>query len=227
MKNIEIKNALKRLIALGSLSFVLVTTGCSSKENNAEPSNEVTTEVENNNEQENTANANDTQETENNNTEDNEIVKYFEDKNKELNSTIKEENSLLYTDNIELTNEIWNEYFIDAIDFIFYDKEYKDTKFADLNPEAQQKCIDELQEAENKMNMINPNWKEDLGNIKDATAEAYSNLLYSIENLIGTDNYNKIKDSIGSLKDGLSDIGNSIKDSANNLYQGYKSSHQK
>ena len=77
------------------------------------------------------------------------------------------------------------------------------------------------------MNMINPNWKEDLGNIKDATAEVYSNLLYSIKNLIGTDNYNKIKDSIGSLKDGLSDIGNSIKDSANNLYQGYKSSHQK
>ena len=51
MKNIEIKKTLKRLIALGSLSFVLVTTGCSSKENNAEPSNEVTTEVENNNEQ--------------------------------------------------------------------------------------------------------------------------------------------------------------------------------
>ena len=41
----------------------------------------------------------------------------------------------------------------------------------------------------------------------------------SFENLIGTDNYNKIKD----IKDGLGDIGNSIKDSANNLYQGYKS----
>ena len=220
MRNINIKKALKKLIALGSLSFVLVTTGCSSKENNAEPSNEVTTEVENNNEQENTANANDTQETENNNTEDNEIVKYFEDKNKELNSTIKEENGLLYTDNIELTNEIWNEYFIDAIDFIFYGKEYKDTKFADLNPEAQQKCIDELKEVENKINKINPNWKEDLGNIKDSTAEAYSNLLDIIEKLIGTDNYNKIKNIKDSIKD-------SIIDSASDWYQGYKSNHQK
>ncbi len=216
MKNIEFKKALKRLIAMGSLSFVLVITGCSSKENNVEPENVVTTEVENNNEQENTANANDTQETENNNTEDNEIVKYFEDKNEEMDN-------IIYTENIEVANEFWNEYFIDAIDFIFYDKEYKDTKFADLNPEAQAKCIDELQEAENKMNMINPNWKEDLGTIKDATAEAYSNLLDSIENLIGTDNYNKIKDIKDSLKDGLSDIGNSIKDSANNWYQGYKS----
>lgn len=216
MKNIEIKKALKKLIAMGALSFVLVTTGCSSKENNAEPENEVTTEIENNNEQENIANTNNTQETENNNTEDNEIVKYFEDKNEEMDN-------IIYTENIEVANEFWNEYFIDAIDFIFYDKEYKDTKFADLNPEAQAKCIDELQEAENKMNMINPNWKEDLGNIKDATAEAYSNLLDSFENLIGTDNYNKIKDIKDSLKDGLSDIGNSIKDSANNWYQGYKS----
>ena len=156
--NIDIKKYLKKLIAMGALSFVLVTTGCSSKENNAEPTNEITTEIENNN----------TEET----TEDSEIVKYFEDKNEEINN-------LIYTENFEKADEVWRDYFIDAIDFIFYDKEYKDTKFADLNPEAQQKCIDELQEAENKMNMINPNWKEDLGNIKDATAEAYSNLLDS------------------------------------------------
>ena len=215
--NIDIKKYLKKLIAMGALSFVLVTTGCSSKENNAEPTNEITTEVENNNEQENTTNDNDTQETENNNTEetteDSEIVKYFEDKNEEINN-------LIYTENFEKADEVWGDYFIDAIDFIFYDKEYKDTKFADLNPEAQQKCIDELKEVENKINKINPNWKEDLGNIKDSTAEAYSNLLDIIEKLIGTDNYNKIKNIKDSIKD-------SIIDSASDWYQGYKSNHQK
>ena len=200
MKHVEIKKTLKRLIAMGALSFVLVTTGCSNKENNAEPTKEVTTEVENNIEQEATDNTNE------------ETFDNFASEREEIDS-------LIYTENFEKVDEVWGDYFIDAIDFIFYDKEYKDTKFADLNPEAQAKCIDELQEAENKMNMINPNWKEDLGNIKDATAEAYSNLLDSFENLIGTDNYNKIKD----IKDGLGDIGNSIKDSANNLYQGYKS----
>ena len=215
--NIDIKKYLKKLIAMGALSFALVTTGCSSKENNAEPTNEITTEVENNNEQENTTNDNDTQETENNNTEetteDSEIVKYFEDKNEEINN-------LIYTENFEKADEVWGDYFIDAIDFIFYDKEYKDTKFADLNPEAQQKCIDELKEVENKINKINPNWKEDLGNIKDSTAEAYSNLLDIIEELIGTDNYNKIK----NIKD---NIKNNLIDSANDWYQGYKSNHQK
>ncbi len=215
--NVDIKKYLKKLIAMGALSFVLVTTGCSSKENNAEPENEVTTEVENNNKQENTTNDNDVQETENGNedtnTEDNAIVKYFEDKSEEMDS-------IIYTDNIEAADEFWSEYFIDAVDIIFYDKEYEGSSFSELNPEAQQKCIDELKDAENKMNKINPNWKEDLGNIKDSTAEAYSNFLDIIEELIGTDNYNKIKNS----KDNFLD---SLKDSANDLYQGYKSSHQK
>ena len=219
--NIDIKKNLKKLIAMGALSFVLVTAGCSSKENNAEPENEVTTEVENNNEQENTANTNEVQETENNNedtnneeaTEDNAIVKYFEDKNEEMDN-------LIYTDNIEAADEFWNEYFIDAVDIIFYDKEYEGSSFSKLNPETQQKCIDELQEVENKMNKINPNWKEDLGNIKDSTAEAYSNLLDIIEELIGTDNYNKIK----NIKD---NIKNNLIDSANDWYQDYKNSHQK
>ena len=219
--NIDIKKNLKKLIAMGALSFVLVTAGCSSKENNAEPENEVTTKVENNNEQENTTNDNDVQETENNNedtnneeaTEDNAIVKYFEDKNEEMDN-------LIYTDNIEAADEFWNEYFIDAVDIIFYDKEYEGSSFSKLNPEAQQKCIDELQEVENKMNKINPNWKEDLGNIKGSTAEAYSNLLDIIEELIGTDNYNKIK----NIKD---NIKNNLIDSANDWYQGYKSNHQK
>lgn len=213
--NVDIKKYLKKLIAMGALSFVLVTTGCSSKENNAEPENEVTTEVENNNEQENTTNDNDVQETENSN-EDNEMVKYFENKNKEIDN-------LIYTENFEKANEIWGDYFIDAIDFIFYDKEYKDTKFANLNPEAQAKCIDELINTKNKIESINPNWKEDMENIKGSIIEAYYKLLSAIESLIGTESY----DNIGDLIDSISNIGNNIGDSLNNLYQGYKSSHQK
>ena len=213
--NVDIKKYLKKLIAMGALSFVLVTTGCSSKENNAEPENEVTAEVENNNEQENTTNDNDVQETENSN-EDNEMVKYFENKNKEIDN-------LIYTENFEKANEIWGDYFIDAIDFIFYDKEYKDTKFANLNPEAQAKCIDELINTKNKIESINPNWKEDMENIKGSIIEAYYKLLSAIESLIGTESY----DNIGDLIDSISNIGNNIGDSLNNLYQGYKSSHQK
>ena len=212
IKNINIKKSLKKLIAMGTFSFVLVITGCSSKENNAEIENTVTKEIENNNES--------------TNTEDNEIVKYFEEKQEEINNIAKDENGLLYKGGFEAANEVWHEFFIDAVDIIFYDKEYEGSSFSKLNPEAQAKCLDIIKDLENTINEINPNWKEDFGKIKDSTAEAYSNLLDSIEELIGTDNYNKIKDFKDSLKDSLSDIGNSLKDSANNWYQGYKSKNK-
>lgn len=212
MKNIKISKILKKLMTISTLSFVLITTGCSSKENNAEIENTVTKEAENNN----GTNTEDT-------TEDNEIVKYFEEKQEEINNMVKDENGLLYKGGFEAANEVWHDFFIDAVDIIFYDKEYEGSSFSKLNPEAQAKCLDIIKDLENTINEINPNWKEDFGKIKDSTAEAYSNLLDSIEELIGTDNYNKIKDFKDSLKDSLSDIGNSLKDSANNWYQGYKS----
>ena len=207
MKNIDIKKALKRLIAMGALSFVLVTTGCSSKENNAEPTNEVTTEIENNNEQDNVENKNEEQ---------------FDN----FTSEREEIDSLIYTENFEKAEEVWEDYFVDAIDFIFYGKEYKDTKFADLNPEAQAKCIEEFINTKNKIESINPNWKEDLDNIKGSAKEAYYDILEKIEQLIGTENYNNIGDLINSGIDGLKNIGNDVGDSLNNWYQGYKNNHK-
>ena len=207
MKNINIKKALKRLIAMGALSFVLVTTGCSSKENNAEPTNEITTEVENNKEQDNTENKNEEQ---------------FDN----FASEREEIDSLIYTENFEKVEEVWGDYFVDAIDFIFYGKEYKDTKFADLNPEAQAKCVEELINMKNKMDKINPNWKEDLKSIKGSAIEAYYDILEKIEQLIGTENYNNIGDLINSGIDGLKNIGNDVGDSLNNWYQGYKNNHK-
>ena len=205
--NMEIKKALKRLIAMGALSFVLVTTGCSNKENNAEPTNEVTTEVENNNEKENTSNTNE------------ETFDNFANERVEIDS-------LIYTENFEKAEEVWGDYFVDAIDFIFYGKEYKDTKFADLNPETQAKCIEELINTKNKIESINPNWKEDLENIKGSAKEAYYDILEKIEQLIGTENYNNIEDLINSGIDGLKNIGNDVGDSLNNWYQGYKNNRK-
>ena len=207
MKNINIKKALKRLIAMGALSFVLVATGCSSKENNAEPTNEITTEVENNNEQDNVENKNEEQ---------------FDN----FTSEREEINNLIYTENFEKAEEVWGDYFVDAIDFIFYGKEYQDTKFADLNPEAQAKCVEELINMKNKMDKINPNWKEDLKSIKGSAIEAYYDILEKIEQLIGTENYNNFGDLINSGIDGLKNIGNDVGDSLNNWYQGYKNNHK-
>ena len=222
--NVKFKKAIYTLIAAGITSFTLLTTGCSSKQNYAETNPNITTEAENSND----INTNESDNTNTNGEEtetstEEEIVKYFKEKQEEINNTVKEEDGILYTENIELTNAIWSDFFIDAIDIIFYNKEYEGSSFSKLNPEAQQECLNIITDLGNTMDKINPNWQENLGNIKDSTASAYYNLLDSIKNLIGEESYNKIKDFKDSLKDSGSEIWDSITDAAEDWYQDYKS----
>lgn len=222
--NINFKKAIYTLIAAGITSFTLLTTGCSSKQNYAEQAPKVTTEAENSNDQ----NTNENDNTNTNNEEietsnEDEIVKYFKEKQEEINNTVHKENGIVYTENIDLTNAIWSDFFIDAVDIIFYDKEYEGSSFSKLNPEAQQECLNIITDLGNTMNRINPDWQSDLGNIKDSTASAYYNFLASIKDLIGEDLYNKIKGFKDSIKDSGSEIWNSITDTAEEWYQDYKS----
>lgn len=219
--NIDFKKRIYTLIAAGITSFTLLTTGCSSKQNYAEQTPEVTTEIENSNDQ----NTNTNDEKAETNNED-EIVKYFKEKQEEINSTVQKEDGIVYTENIELTNAIWSDFFIDAVDIIFYDKEYEGSSFSKLNPEAQQECLNIITDLGNTMNRINPDWQSDLGNIKDSTASAYYNFLASIKDFIGPELYNKIKKFKDSMKDSGSEIWNSITDTAEDLYQGYKSKNK-
>ena len=219
--NVKFKKAIYTLIAAGITSFTLLTTGCSSKQNYAEQTPEVTTEIENSNDQ----NTNTNDEKAETNNED-EIVKYFKEKQEEINSTVQKEDGIVYTENIELTNAIWSDFFIDAVDIIFYDKEYEGSSFSKLNPEAQQECLNIITDLGNTMNRINPDWQSDLGNIKDSTASAYYNFLASIKDFIGPELYNKIKKFKDSMKDSGSEIWNSITDTAEDLYQGYKSKNK-
>ena len=225
--NINFKKAIYTLIAAEITSFTLLTTGCSSKQNYAEQTPEVTTEIENSNDQ--NTNENDNTNTNNEEAEtsnEDEIVKYFKEKQTEINNTVHTENGIVYTENIDLTNAIWSDFFIDAVDIIFYDKEYEGSSFSKLNPEAQQECLNIITDLGNTMNRINPDWQSDLGNIKDSTASAYYNFLASIKDLIGEDLYNKIKGFKDSIKDSGSEIWDSITDTAEEWYQDYKSKNK-
>ncbi len=204
MKNVKIKKRLKTFLAAGGLSFVLITTGCSSKENSDVTTNGKVSEIE----------------SDGNTSEYESIVLYFEEQNDKLDN-------IIYTENFEVVNEFWSKYFIDAIDIIFYDKEYEGSSFSMLNPEAQQKCIEELKDAATKIDEINPDWQSDLGSIKDITVETYYNLLPKVETLIGTDNYDSIKEILETLMEGSREIFDTIKDNANSAYQKYKSKNSK
>ncbi len=199
MNNLKIRKEITRIIATG-LTVILLATGCSSKENNAEPiTNETTTTMEDN--------STNNQETTNENTTSEEFDCF--------QSETEEVNNIIYTEGIEKASEVWREYFIDAVDFIFYDKEYKDTKFSELNPEAQEKTIETINEMGSKITELNPNWQEDLGSIKDSSTDLYYYILKNFKNFIGEDNYNELGNILNNIK-------NSTTNTIKNLYEGYK-----
>ncbi len=205
MKNLKIKNKLNIIIATGLTTLTLLTTGCSNKENDAIPitSDEVTTNSEND-------------ETKNTN----ETFDNFESEKNDINS-------LIYTDNFEKADEVWSEYFINAIDMIFYDKEYKGTKWEELTEEAKKEAINNLTKIDQSITEIYPEYKEDWQKTKGIATETYFEALNKIKEVIGEDNYDNIKEIKDSIKSKTKEIGNNIKDKANEWYQEYKSYHTK
>ena len=186
MNNLKIRKRITKIIATG-LTVILLATGCSSKENDAEPvTNDTTTTMEDN--------STNNQDVANENTT-NEQFDNFASQREEIDS-------LIYTENFELLNQVYGDYLVDAIDFIRGEKTYQETKFSDLNPEAQNQVIKELINTTNKVESKYPNIKEDLANIKGTTVEAYYNVLKEVEDLIGTENYNNIGELINSIIEG-------------------------
>ena len=144
MNNLKKRKRITKIIATG-LTVILLATGCSSKENDAEPvTNDTTTNMEDN--------STNNQDVANENTT-NEQFDNFASQREEIDS-------LIYTENFELLNQVYADYLVDAIDFIRGEKTYQETKFSDLNPEAQNQVIKELINTTNKVESINPNWKD-------------------------------------------------------------------
>ena len=206
MNNLKIRKRITKIIATG-LTVILLATGCSSKENDAEPvTNDTTTTMEDN--------STNNQDVANENTT-NEQFDNFASQREEIDS-------LIYTENFELLNQVYGDYLVDAIDFIRGEKTYQETKFSDLNPEAQNQVIKELINTTNKVESKYPNIKEDLANIKGTTVEAYYNVLKEIEDLIGTENYNNIGELINSIIDGGKNIGNEMADTIQEYIRNHK-----
>ena len=206
MNNLKIRKRITKIITTG-LTVILLATGCSSKENDAEPvTNDTTTTMEDN--------STNNQDVANENTT-NEQFDNFASQREEIDS-------LIYTENFELLNQVYGDYLVDAIDFIRGEKTYQETKFSDLNPEAQNQVIKELINTTNKVESKYPNIKEDLANIKGTTVEAYYNVLKEIEDLIGTENYNNIGELINSIIEGEKNIGNEMADTIQEYIRNHK-----
>lgn len=212
MKNIKIKKALYKLLATGA-TIIVLTTGCSNKENNAEPIETITNE----------------------NTLENEIQSQEETKEENnfdnFETEKNEANNLIYTGNFEKAEEFWSDTFIGAVDMIFYGKEYKGTTWDELTNEAKKQCINNLTIMDQNITAIYPDYKEDLEKGKNFAATTYLKGLEKIKNTIGQDKYNEIKNIKDSIINKVQEKTPIIKDNITNKaeewYQNYKNSHTK
>ena len=209
MKNLKIKKALIPIIT----SLVLVTTGCSNKTNEVIEDNTITETTENNTSTKNEVENNEVQETfDNFTTEKNEI------------------SDLINKKNFEEAKEKGKEFFINGVDFIFYDKEYKGITFDDLKEEAKEETLNNLNIIDGWIMQLDPDYKETLQEkykvVADFVNEKYLYVLDKIKEYLGEENYNAITDIKNKLKNDLSNFGNNlgdnIKDKATKWYQNFK-----
>lgn len=209
MKNLKINKALIPIIT----SLVLVTTGCSNKTNEVIEDNTINQTTENNTSTTNEVENNEVQETfDNFTTEKNEI------------------SDLINKKNFEEAKEKGKEFFINGVDFIFYDKEYKGITFDDLKEEAKEETLNNLNIIDGWIMQLDPDYKETLQEkykvLADFVNEKYLYVLDKIKEYLGEENYNAITDIKNKLKNDLSNFGNNlsdnIKNKANEWYENFK-----
>ena len=143
-----------------------------------------------------------------------EIVNYFEETEDNVTHTLNN------SDNSETSKNKVTNFFVDAIDFIFYEKEINGVKFNDLTDSAKSKILNVVDRVDTSIENKFPNYKE---NIKDNSTKVYTEVSDKIkeginyleektEDKIGTENYDNLKDNYEEVKDKTKNGFDKIKD---------------
>ena len=195
---------LKQIAATLAVGFVLV--GCSKENENlsVSSSSQINSTSTISSTPSSTASSNLEQEKQEE-TLDTEEFDYFDQAKKEIKELIESEQ-------VEQAKEKGKEYFITGIDFIFYDKEMNGVTFDDLTEEGKKVTLENLETIDGWIMEIAPDYKDKISEkyqvVKDFVSTTYYDVLESIKESLGEENYsaiqekkNEIKESITSTKD--------------------------
>lgn len=226
MKNLNIRKILLPI----ATSLVLMSSACTSTneetktvETSIEESMEIETEAQTETQKEPTIETDMLEDTSN----QEESFDNFATEKEEISTLISEED-------FAQAKEKGTEFFITAVDFIFYDAEYKNVTFDELTDEAKKETYDNLCIIDGWIMNIAPDYKEDLGEkwqlVKDFTSEKYYFVLDKIKEYIGEENYNAVKEfkdnAKTTIKDGWENTKEKVKTKADDWYQQFKNDHE-
>lgn len=150
---------------------------------------------------------------------DTEEFDYFDQAKKEIKELIESEQ-------VEQAKEKGKEYFITGIDFIFYDKEMNGVTFDDLTEEGKKVTLENLETIDGWIMEIAPDYKDKIGEkyqvVKDFVSTTYYDVLESIKESLGEENYSAIQEKKNEIKDSITSTKDKALEKVSDWYQNFK-----
>lgn len=150
---------------------------------------------------------------------DTEEFDYFDQAKKEIKELIESEQ-------VEQAKEKGKEYFITGVDFIFYDKEMNGVTFDDLTEEGKKVTLENLETIDGWIMEIAPDYKDKIGEkyqvVKDFVSTTYYDVLESIKESLGEENYSAIQEKKNKIKDSITSTKDKALEKVSDWYQNFK-----
>lgn len=209
---------LKQIAATLAVGFVLV--GCSKENENlsVSSSSQINSTSTISSTPSSTASSNLEQEKQEE-TLDTEEFDYFDQAKKEIKELIESEQ-------VEQAKEKGKEYFITGVDFIFYDKEINGVTFDDLTEEGKKVTLENLETIDGWIMEIAPDYKDKISEkyqvVKDFVSTTYYDVLESIKESLGEENYSAIQEKKNEIKDSITSTKDKALEKVSEWYQDFK-----
>lgn len=209
---------LKQIAATLAVGFVLV--GCSKENENlsVSSSSQINSTSTISSTPSSTASSNLEQEKQEE-TLDTEEFDYFDQAKKEIKELIESEQ-------VEQAKEKGKEYFITGIDFIFYDKEMNGVTFDDLTEEGKKVTLENLETIDGWIMEIAPDYKDKISEkyqvVKDFVSTTYYDVLESIKESLGEENYSAIQEKKNEIKESITSTKDKALEKVSDWYQNFK-----
>ena len=150
---------------------------------------------------------------------DTEEFDYFDQAKKEIKELIESEQ-------VEQAKEKGKEYFITGVDFIFYDKEMNGVTFDDLTEEGKKVTLENLETIDGWIMEIAPDYKDKIGEkyqvVKDFVSTTYYDVLESIKESLGEENYSAIQEKKNEIKDSITSTKDKALEKVSEWYKNFK-----
>lgn len=150
---------------------------------------------------------------------DTEEFDYFDQAKKEIKELIESEQ-------VEQAKEKGKEYFITGVDFIFYDKEINGVTFDDLTEEGKKVTLENLETIDGWIMEIAPDYKDKISEkyqvVKDFVSTTYYDVLESIKESLGEENYSAIQEKKNKIKESITNPKDKVLEKVSDWYQNFK-----